>query len=274
MVHAHADPSGVGREIVDAVGHRPAEFPDQEVMHPDLFGFALRPPFPAAVLEVANKLLLLRIDRDHRLAGCQRLGHAAIDMLELRVAIRMLVALARLAIGLQAEMASLEQLADHGMADPVTPLRQFRRQSAQALARPAQRRHRVAPLAGRHQQQEVVHQRCVRQHQRFAATTRTANAARVQPGRIGQLIKAPTDRARRDAGRARHSRDTPIPRGTRLARRKNTTAPLVQMRKQRFIPGTDRNWINHNDTLQSHAVTWESSRRTTATPIQLFSDEH
>jgi len=83
------------------------------------------------------------------ITGCcrQRRAHAAIDLLELRIAIRIVVTLAGLAIGQQAELSSLQQLADHGLADAVTPLGQFPRQSAQTLARPAQRRHRDAPRA-------------------------------------------------------------------------------------------------------------------------------
>ena len=107
MVHAHADPSGIGREVIDAVRHRPAQFLDEEVMHPDRFGLALRAPLPAAVLEVSDKLLLLRVDRDHRLTRRQRSARAPIDVFELRVAVRMVVALAGLAIGRQAEIASL-----------------------------------------------------------------------------------------------------------------------------------------------------------------------
>ena len=52
-------------------GHGTAEFLDQEVMHPDRLGFALRTPCAAGILEVADKLFLLGIDRDHRLARGQ-----------------------------------------------------------------------------------------------------------------------------------------------------------------------------------------------------------
>jgi len=67
VVHADADPSGIGREIVDAIRHRPAQVLDQEVMHPDLLWLAPRTPRLTGILEVAHKLLLLGIHRDHRL---------------------------------------------------------------------------------------------------------------------------------------------------------------------------------------------------------------
>ena len=38
VVDADAHPPGVGGHIVDAIGHRPAEFGDEEVVHPDLLG--------------------------------------------------------------------------------------------------------------------------------------------------------------------------------------------------------------------------------------------
>jgi hypothetical protein len=52
MVHPDTDPTGIGGEIVDPVRHRPAEFLDQEVMHPDLLGPVVRAPLPSGVLEV------------------------------------------------------------------------------------------------------------------------------------------------------------------------------------------------------------------------------
>src|SRR4051812_21126768 len=67
VVDADADPTGIGGEIVDAIGHRPTEFLDQEVMHADLLGIATRPPLPAGVLEVSDQFLLLGVHRDHRL---------------------------------------------------------------------------------------------------------------------------------------------------------------------------------------------------------------
>src|SRR4051794_27686152 len=42
VVLTDPDPAGVGRQIVDAIRHRPPEFLDQEVMPPHLFGRALR----------------------------------------------------------------------------------------------------------------------------------------------------------------------------------------------------------------------------------------
>src|ERR687883_2018298 len=59
MVNPDADPAGVGGEVRDTIGHRPAEFLDQEVMHAHGLGIPARAPLPAGILEVSDQLLLL-----------------------------------------------------------------------------------------------------------------------------------------------------------------------------------------------------------------------
>src|SRR6202051_2713023 len=101
-VDAQAHPSGVASDVVDAIGHRPPELGNNEVVDATFFGCALWPPFATAILEVADEFLLLRVDRDRRFTGCKRFLHSIVDVVELRVAIRMVRSFARLAIGLQA----------------------------------------------------------------------------------------------------------------------------------------------------------------------------
>ena len=155
MIHADADPTGVVGQIVDAIGDRPAQFLDQEVVHPNVLRLTCRTPFPTGVLEVSDEFLLLRIDRDHRFARGQRRSHGVVDVNELRIAIGMAVAFPGLAIGQQAELLLVQQLADHRAADPVAFRRQSRRQLRQAFAGPAQRRHRIAALTRIDQRQQV-----------------------------------------------------------------------------------------------------------------------
>ena len=88
-------------------------------MHPNVLRLTCGTPFPTGVLEVSDEFLLLRIDRDHRFARGQRRGHGVVDVNELRIAIGMAVAFPGLAIGLQAELLLMQQLADHRAADPV-----------------------------------------------------------------------------------------------------------------------------------------------------------
>src|SRR6185295_9545952 len=70
----------------------------------------LRPPFPPAVLEVSDQLLLLGIDGDDGRAFRDVLLHARVEILELGIAIGMIAALARLAVALQAVAEAAQQL--------------------------------------------------------------------------------------------------------------------------------------------------------------------
>ena len=229
MVHTDADPAGIGGKIVEAIRHCPAQFLDQEIMYPNFLRLALRVPLPAAVPEVADQFLFLRVHRDHRLLLGQRRGNALADVGELRIAIRVAAALPGLAVGLQAELLLLQQFPDNRVADPVATRCQFPRQPPQALAGPAQRRHRIASLARRHKRQQVVQQSRVRRHQGLAPPARTANPVGVQLGSGGQLLQAPTDRAHRDAGGPRHGGNTAIPSRTRFGCRKQPPPTLIQI---------------------------------------------
>jgi hypothetical protein len=116
VIDADADLASIGSQIVDAIGHRPARLLDEEIMHPHLFGITLRPPFPASILEVSDKLLLLRVNRDNRLLFGQRAADARVDVSKLRIPIRMAVALSGFAVSLQTEFLALEQFANGGVA--------------------------------------------------------------------------------------------------------------------------------------------------------------
>src|SRR5712691_9746441 len=54
MVNADAHPPGIGSAVIDPVRHRPPEFLDQEVVHPDLLRAPLRPILAAIVAEIAD----------------------------------------------------------------------------------------------------------------------------------------------------------------------------------------------------------------------------
>ena len=80
--------------------------PSSLVMESWTLGRPRRAPgliFPAAVLELADEFLLLRIDRDHRLTGSDMLADTPVEVAELGVAILVLTAL-------QAEPHRLQRL--------------------------------------------------------------------------------------------------------------------------------------------------------------------
>jgi len=93
VVDAHAHEAVIGGDIVDAVGNRLANGVGGKVVDVHQFGFALRLPLASRVLEVADELLLLRVDGDDRDAPLDAVLSLGVDVLELRVAIRMLGAL-------------------------------------------------------------------------------------------------------------------------------------------------------------------------------------
>jgi len=61
VIHAHADPTCVVGQIVNAIGIGSTQFRDEKVMHSHWFRIPFRTQFPPAVLEVAYKLLLFRV---------------------------------------------------------------------------------------------------------------------------------------------------------------------------------------------------------------------
>jgi hypothetical protein len=144
MVDTDTHPPGICGKIIDAIGHRSAEFFDQEVVHPDLFRAPLRPILAAIVAKVTDQFFLLGVDRDGWLLFGQSGSHLRVDMGELRIPVGMAVALLSLAVCLQAVARCIEQFAEHGAAYLVALLLQRLGQSSQALAGPPQRRFRIA----------------------------------------------------------------------------------------------------------------------------------
>ena len=103
----------VGGEVVDAVGDRAPQLLDEEIVDAHLLEVALGPPLAARVLEVADQLLLLRVDRNDRAPLGQRLFRRLVDDGELGVPVGVVGAFLGLAVGVQAEPLRLQKLA-HG----------------------------------------------------------------------------------------------------------------------------------------------------------------
>ena len=117
VVNADAHPPVVGDKVIDAVRDDLAKFGVNEVMDIDVLGLSRGSPLPTGILEPAHQLLLLGVDRDHRLLAPLRQHHSLVDVLELCIAVRMLLAFERLAIGLQAVLLSLQCPGDTLAAD-------------------------------------------------------------------------------------------------------------------------------------------------------------
>src|SRR5215468_393144 len=98
-----ADEAGVGGHIVYAIRHDLAEFLVLEVVHVHTPRIAFRTVIGSDILEVADQLLLLRIDGDDWLLSGLRCNDLRVDMFELGISVGMLRAFVRLAIGLARE---------------------------------------------------------------------------------------------------------------------------------------------------------------------------
>jgi hypothetical protein len=139
----------------------------------------------------------------------------------------------------------MQQLADRRMADRVAHLLQLRRQPAQALARPAQRRHRIATRPGRDQPVEIGQQLRIVRHQGVSPAARPAHPIRRQRRGIIQLGQTAPDRTRCNPGRARHRRDPAIPGQPCFHRRKLAPTPFIQVRAHRHETLSKLLFVNH-----------------------------
>jgi hypothetical protein len=112
-------------------------------MDPHWLGLTLGTQFTTAVLEIANQFLLLGIDRYRRFTGRKRGFHRRIDVSELLIAVRVIAALAGLAVALAAVLQVSQQVRHNTLARR-EPLRSQRlHQVTQAAADPTQRRSRI-----------------------------------------------------------------------------------------------------------------------------------
>ena len=215
-------------------------------MHPHLLRLALGPPRAAAVLEVADQLLLLGVHRDHRLARGQERFRRRVDVGELGVAIGVAAALARLAVALQAVAQVAQRLRDPLVTDPVPQLTQGHRQLAHALAGPAQRRLRGPARHRLHQPLQVVAHARVGLHDLPAPAARAADPPRRGTGdRPGQLGDPQPDRRARQAGGAGHRGDAAPAEGEGFGRRHGAAAPLVQHPRDAGVASLDRLLLLH-----------------------------
>ena len=276
IVDPHTDPARVGGQIINSIRHGAAKLLDQEIVHAHFLWVALLAPLAAGVLEIADQFLLLRIDGDSWLVlGYGRLDRV-VDDVELRVAVGIVGALARLAIGLQAELLLLQQLADDRVADLVPEFVEFPGQPAQALACPAQRRHRIAARVGLDQRVQIVKQTGVRFRQRFASPARAANATGRLRRRV-EFLQAAPDRARGDPRDAGNRGYAAMPRRPRFRRSEKPPLPFIKLRQYRriaLLELLERNLHQSSPKLR-HAKTAGNPRYLTVgpEPIQLLSDE-
>jgi hypothetical protein len=132
------------RHVVDAVRNRLAHRVAGEVVDAHPFGFTGRLPFAPTIREIPDQFLLLRVDRNHGLPTSRERRGGRVDVFELRVAVGVRRPFARLLQGVQAIAETVQELPDRGRAHRPPVRGQRAREFRGTLARPPQRRHRVA----------------------------------------------------------------------------------------------------------------------------------
>src|SRR5487761_38310 len=133
VIDADTDPTFVTGQVVNPVGNGLAQFLVGKVMNVHLLRPALGLPFRTGILEFSDQFFLFRVHRDDRLLTFLKRPHLAVDGLELSIAIRVRRALARLAVGLQAVAALLQQPCDRAITDGMILSRQLLGQLGRAL---------------------------------------------------------------------------------------------------------------------------------------------
>ena len=224
-----------------------------EVVHVDAQRIALRPIVGAAVLEVADQLLLLRVDGDDRLPFGLRRHDLRVDVLELRVAIGMLRAFVRLAIVLARE-AELHQLLAHRVgADRMAHLRQRRGELVHALRHPDQRAHGIAE---RRRLDEALQARARGRIALAATALRPPPLRRTCPfgsGAAVEIVLAAIDRRAGEPGDPRHDRETAPAGRLHLGRREQAPPALVELRADRLPAIANGIFVDHATDLRLFA---------------------
>ena len=201
---------------------------------------------------IADQLLLLGVHADHRLAGITVLPDLLVEVTELGVPVRDLVALDGLGVALQAEALLPQQVSHRIGAGAVTLPGELARQCPQRLGRPPQRRHRITALIRLHQRQQRRPQPRVQVSQALTATAGLARPA--QRLRAGLQLAGPQrHRGLPDPRRAGHHPDPAMPQDPGLRPHQQPPLPLIQMREDRLelrrqqLPGI-RHALPHTTT--------------------------
>src|SRR5215204_1203148 len=220
-------------------GHDLAERLVLEVMHVHAPWIAFRTIIGSAILEVADQLLLLRIDGDDGLLLGLRGNDFRVDIFELGIAIGVFRALMRLAIGLARE-PKLHQLLAHRIGTDWMPhLRQCRSQFLHAFRHPDQRPHGIAQRRGLHKSLKGRDESWIVLANRATPAAGTANSPLRQWFRI-QISLAATDRGTGQPGDLRDDREN-RPNWRSAPRSLQTIAALARRASSR-PPPTAAEW--------------------------------
>ena len=242
----------VGRMIVDAVRNRLAVRSTGEVVNPDLLGLSERLPLLAAVRELPDQLLLLRVDRNDRLSGSLVSFDLGRDVLELSVPVGMsstFTALLRL-------LKAIPQVVKHPAGGLGTDLEALLpegfREMRRALRRPPEGRLRMTPRRWVQQRFQRLPQARLGLPQGLAACSlppdpRPPLSRRWSPFLGLELRHAGSHCRSREARRLGDGRHTAPPETSRLSARPEAHLPLVQVALEKLEALANGVPLDHGD---------------------------
>jgi hypothetical protein len=236
------------RDVVDPVRARVAARVGGEVVGVDLDRLSLGRPLTPAVLELADQLLLLGIHRDDRLLGGQRTSNGVVDVVKLRVAIRVIFPLAGLVVALHREPHPVQQPQHRAIHELMTQRPQIACQMRRALGAPSHRHPLRIADSDRLKQpiQRLLHPRVALNH-RLAARARAANPPRLPLLIRLQVPQPTTDRRLRHPRHPAHRRQPATTVRACLRCRPLPPLALIQTALHRFPPLSDCVLVNHAD---------------------------
>ena len=153
-------------------------------------------------------------------------------MLELRIAVRMLIPLDRLAVALETVAHPTQKNSHHAAAGAVSQTFQCLGKTARALARPTQWRHRIAARQRLHKAFQLFRQIGLVLNRRFAPASGSANSSLRQniPGLDFALTCK--NRASGNLCHARHQRGAAVSKRAGLRGGPDASRTLIQKRAQ------------------------------------------
>src|SRR5271165_6300607 len=248
-----ADEAGIGGHIIHPIRHDLAELLVLEVVHVHAPRIAFRTIVGSAVLEVAEQLLLLRIDGDDGLLAGLRRNDFRVDVFELGVAVGMVRAFIRLAIGLAREPELRQLRADRIGADRMSHLGQCRGELRHAFRYPDQGPHGIAQCRRFDQPLERRDEPRVGFRYRPTPASGTANPP-LRKRLAVEVVFAAIDRRTSKPGNLRDQRETAATGAPDLRRRKQPPTTLVKPRPDRLPSQPNRRLVDHAIELRLFAT--------------------
>jgi hypothetical protein len=205
MVNADTHPADIPCHVVHPVGDCLAQLGDEKIVHTDSLRLPLGTPRSPCILEVSDKFLLLRVDGDGRAFPAELSLDLAVDVLELRVTVRVSSPFPCFVIRLQTVAEFSQQGSYDGMANSMALSSQLLGKLSGTLERPPQGRSRVASGRRLNEVLQVSRQRPIQRRQSLSATSGSTDSRRIQCHRSPEFTNALRQGLPRDAHRPRNS---------------------------------------------------------------------